>query len=192
MCRGISFPASARSAKTKPPESMPLAPALQRILDEQRAARFSGIAGTSVRYSIPLRENVINAFLVATIGEQDTPARNLRLTLRNDAIEARGIPIISSLTFQLPERIDFPHDPILRLTPTGFMGRLVGTALATFNLAPDFVRFEGGQLRIDIGRLLTSKGQEALLRLLRPVRIHALPGVIWLEGELEASAPVAS
>ncbi len=161
---------------------------LKSILQEQRRNAFSALAGSSLYYSIPLRENVLNAILSEERASQLAKGKNIpdiRLSLRDGSFEAGNLPLIGSLVFTIPERIDFPNDPILRLTPQGFMGRLIGGVIGALGIGPDFVRVASGVVFIDLGKLASAKGHANLLPLLKPVRLRCLPGVLWLEGELQ-------
>lgn len=163
---------------------------INRILSEQRSQGFPALAGTKIRFSIPLRENVVNAVLAAERAKTESEGKRtpaIRLSLLDGGMEAHGLPVVGSMTFTLPERIDFPADPILRLTPRGLLGRLIGGVIGgvigALGIAPDFVRVEGGQVCIDLEQRLATLGHSDLISFIGPVRLHSLPGVIWLEGE---------
>jgi hypothetical protein len=170
------------------PNAEPLTKEFQRILSEQRGQGFPALAGTNVRFSIPLRENVVNAILAADRAKKESEGKrtpDIRLSLIDGGIEAKNLPVVGSLAFTLPEQIDFPDDPILRLTPRGFLGRLIGGVIGALGIAPDFVRVESGQVCVDLGRYTASIEYGDLISFVGSVRLHSLPGVIWLEGEMK-------
>ncbi|MBC8137133.1 MAG: hypothetical protein H8F28_14735 [Fibrella sp.] len=154
--------------------------------ERQKATGLSDLAGLDVALSIPITQPVLDDLL------SDVPfpkmIRSFRLRFTGDDLILLEVAIslfLLNTTIRAEARVEryvpFPQEPVLKLTV--LTRGVVEMALNVVPL-PDWIKVDGQNARLDLGKLLRDSGQEWLISVLREVRFHVHPGVLHLSGRL--------
>jgi hypothetical protein len=141
------------------------------ILTTEQEAGFPGLAGSTLRATIRIREALLNTGLARllpvdgalrslTIHPQPANRIGVRLVLAKPSF----LPPMSA-TLAVERQPQLPADPVLILLLTGGAAvlRLAAPAITNLQLLPPGVHMEGGRFLVDIRMLLKQHGYANLL-----------------------------
>lgn len=154
--------------------------------ERQKATGLSDLAGLDIALSVPITQPVLDDLL----GNVPFPEmiRSFRLRFIGDDLILLEVALnlfLFKTTIRAEARVEryvaFPQEPVLKLT---VLTRGVVEMLLNVVPLPDWIKVEGQNARLDLGKLLRDGGQEWLISILRDVRFHVHPGVLHLSGRL--------
>ena len=154
--------------------------------ERQKTTGLSDLAGLDVAFAVPLTQPVLDD-LLAGVPFPDM-IRSFRLRFTGDDLILLEVALnlfLFKTTVRVEARVEryvaFPQEPVLKLT---VLTRGVVEMLLNAVPLPDWIRVDGQNARLDLGKLLRDSGQEWLISVLRDVKFNVHPGVLHLTGRL--------
>lgn len=165
--------------------------------ERQKATGLADLAGLDIAVSVPITQPVLDDLLRPVPFPDVVRSFRLRFTGQDVIVLEVGLNLFLFKTViraeaQVERYVPFPHDPVLKLT---LLTRGVVEMGLNVVPLPDWIKIEGQNARLDLGKLLRDSGQEWLISVLRDVKFNVHPGVLHMSGRLvgpESQPPVAT
>ncbi len=173
-------------ANTDGKQATAVAEYLDKLGERQKTSGLADFAGLDIALAIPITQTVLDDLLRPVPFPEPVCAFRLRFT-GDDLITLEvGLNVfLFKTTVRVEARVEryvpFPRDPVLTLTL--LTGGIVEMGLNVIPF-PDWIKVEGRQVQLNLGKLLRDSGQEWLVSILRDVKFNVRPGVLNLTGRL--------
>jgi hypothetical protein len=162
---------------------------LAEIVSRQQEAGFPALAGSEVRATIRIAEQLLNEVLAklmpagaALSSVAVHPQAGNRFAVRLSLAKPSFLPpLTAGLVIERQPQV--PADPVLVLGLTGGASvlRLAAPAITNRGVLPPFVRMEGSRLFVDIRALLKERGLAQLLDYAQDLRVTTDEGSVILD-----------
>jgi hypothetical protein len=150
------------------------------------------LGGARVAAMVPLPDHLLNRLIAQHLpagGRVDEVRVRARDGNRFDVWIRLSRPSIVppfTVTMRVERQPRLPGDPRLLLRPeSGALGWLVGPALRFAPALPPGISTDGGQVAIDIARLMEQRGLGELFEYLRELQIGTVPGAFVVNARAE-------
>jgi hypothetical protein len=172
---------------------------LLAILQEQRANRFSGVAGAKAAITLPISDRLLSR-LIAERLPPDGAVRDLelrahasnRIVVRVRLTRPAFLPAIA-VTLVVIRQPVLPESPVVVFRvemPGGLLG-LAGPALRMMNALPPGIHLDGDRLEVDLRLLLDRYGSVDVLEYLQDLQVTTDEGRFVVTMQAAVPAPAA-
>jgi hypothetical protein len=163
---------------------------LEAIAAEQLADGLPGLAGSEVRATIRVADDLVNRAIAASLPPGGA-LRSLTIAARAgnafdvvvDLAKPAFLPRLRA-TLTVVRQPMLPADPVLMLQLNGIAGpllKLAGPILGSAMTLPPGVGLEHDVVRVDLRALLAAHGQSSHLRYARAMAVTSDEGVVLLD-----------
>lgn len=154
--------------------------------ERQKATGLSDLAGLDIAFAVPITQPVLDDLLRDVPFPSVVRSFRLRFTGNDLIVLELGLNLMFINTVVRAEArveryVPFPQEPVLQLTV--LTRGVVEMALNVVRL-PEWIKVDGQNARMDLGKLLRDSGQGWLIAVLRDVRFNVHPGVLHLSGRI--------
>ena len=167
---------------------------MRHFIEAQRANGYAGFKGTVIYGTIPMRQEVINEILRATVLKGNDLVSQIQLTVKDENqikvnLTLQKWILTKNLDIEatIDPTIDFPNSPKVRIwlaQSHWFLGRITQLLTSLFGPPAAGVQVKGKLIEVDLKAMMWQTSLSEVVRLIKSAEIRGERGQLQLKFRL--------